>query len=79
MIIAKEGNNMINVEDQIEELKIDKKIIKKLVDNNINYIKDLWILKRKDLKMMSFSDIEIKKITIALQLSGLDLNKKMYD
>ena len=70
---------MINVENQIEELKIDKKIIKKLVDNNINYIKDLWILKRKDLKMMSFSDIEIKKITIALQLSGLDLNKKMYD
>lgn len=70
---------MINIEDKINELKIDKSIIEHLIANNINYIKDLWVLKRKDLKNIGFGDKDINKIIISLQLAGLDLNRKMYD
>lgn len=70
---------MINIEDKINKLKIDKAIIEHLIANNINYIKDLWVLKRKDLKNIGFEDKDINKIIISLQLSGLDLNRKIYD
>ena len=33
----------------------------------------------KKLKEIGFTDSEIKSIIIALQLEGLDLNKKKYD
>lgn len=62
----------------IEELNLDKKIIDILKENNINLIKDIWILKRQDLKQMNLSDSDINQITIKLQLYGLDLNKKIY-
>lgn len=42
-------------------------------------INEIWILNRKDLKELGFSDTEIKSIIIALQLEGLDINKKIYD
>ena len=42
-------------------------------------IRDVWLLKRKDLKEKDFNDNEIKSIIIALELQGLDLNKKIYD
>lgn len=62
----------------IEELNLDKKIIDILKENNINLIKDIWILKRQDLKQINLSDSDINQITIKLQLYGLDLNKKVY-
>lgn len=70
---------MINVEDKISKLNLDSKLQNKLKEKSLNAIKDIWILKRKELKEKEFSDSEIKAIIIALQLEGLDLNKKRYD
>lgn len=66
------------LEKEIEELKLDKKVINILKENNINNIKDVWILKRKDLKQINLTDSDITQISIKLQLYGLDLNKKIY-
>ena len=66
------------LEKNIEELGIETKIIRLLKDNNINIIEDLWKMKRKELRDLKLSDSEITKITIKLQLYGLDLNKKIY-
>lgn len=62
----------------IETLEIDTNIIFKLHQNNIYNVKDLWNLKRKNLKELGLTDSEIKHITIKLQLNSLDLNKKIY-
>lgn len=62
----------------IDNLSLDKKIINKLKTININFIEELWQLKRIDLKNNNFSNDEINKIIISLQLIGLDLNKKKY-
>jgi len=62
----------------IEKLEIDTDIIKKLNKYNIYEIKDLWNLKRKNLKEIGLTDTEIKHITIKLQLNSIDLNKKIY-
>jgi len=62
----------------IESLNIKKNIIDKLKHNNIFSIKELWVLKRKDLKVFDLNDIEINQIIINLQLNGIDLNKKVY-
>lgn len=70
---------MKSVEDKIETLNISSNIINKLKKININYIKEIWKLTRKDLKNIGFNDQEIKQIIISLQLEGLDLNKKIYD
>ena len=70
---------MNSIEDKIETLNLSKNINKLLKANNINYIKELWVLKRKDLKNMNLKDREIKDIIISLQLQGLDLNSKIYD
>ena len=59
----------------IDNLSLDKKIINKLKTININFIEELWQLKRIDLKNNNY---EINKIIISLQLIGLDLNKKKY-
>jgi DNA-directed RNA polymerase alpha subunit len=66
------------LEKSIDELDISKKILDKLRNNNINYIKDVWSSKRKDLKNIKLTDGEINQIIIKLQLHGLDLNKKVY-
>ena len=66
------------LEKNIEELGIDTNLIKILKENSINTIEDLWKLKRKELRDLKLSDSEITKITIKLQLYGLDLNKKIY-
>lgn len=63
----------------IKILDIDNITIKKLEENNINFIKDLWQLKRKDLKELGLNDQEIKQISIKLQLHSIDLNKKIYN
>ena len=70
---------MIDIEVKIENLKLEQKIIKKLKEKNLTTIKDIWVLKRKELKEKEFNDSEIKSIVIALELEGLDLNKKIYD
>ena len=62
----------------IDNLSLDKKIINKLKTININFIEELWQLKRIDLKNNNFNNDEINKIIISLQLIGLDLNKKKY-
>ena len=70
---------MSSVNDNIDKLNLSSKITNKLKENNINIINDLWILKRKQLKELGFTDIEIKSNIISLQLQGIDLNKKIYD
>ena len=70
---------MNSIEDTIETLNLSKNINKILKENNIIYIKDLWILNRKTLKSLGLKDKEIKDVIISLQLQGLDLNKKIYD
>ena len=67
------------IADKIDTLKLSKNINKILKENNIIYIKDLWILNRKKLKEIGLIDKEIKDVIISLQLQGLDLNKKIYD
>ena len=42
------------------------------------YIKDLWINDRISLNNIGFSDAEINKIKIKMQLYGIYLNKKVY-
>ena len=62
----------------ISKLSLSKELINKLKDKELNYIEDVWVLKRIDLKNMGFSNDEINDIIISLQLIGLDLNKKKY-
>lgn len=69
--------NMI-LEKNIEELQLNNKVINKLKENNIQKIRDLWIMKRKELKQLGFSDSEISQIIIKLQLHAIDLNKRVY-
>lgn len=66
------------LEKNIEELQLNNKILNKLKEHNILKIRDLWIMKRKDLKQLGFSDNEISQIIIKLQLHAIDLNKRVY-
>ena len=70
---------MCCLEDNVNKLAISDKLKEKLFSNKIKTIKELWQLKRKELKQLNFNDHEINDIIIALQLEGLDLNKKNYD
>ena len=70
---------MYCLEDNVNKLAISDKLKEKLFSNKIKTIKELWQLKRKELKQLNFNDHEINDIIIALQLEGLDLNKKIYD
>ena len=66
------------LEKNIEELQLNNKIINKLKEKGIRIIKDLWKMKRKELKQLGFSDSEISQIIIKLQLHAIDLNKRVY-
>ncbi len=68
----------ILLEKNIEELQLDESILKKLKDNNIIKIKDLWKMKRKELKQLGFNDNEVGHIVVKLQLHAIDLNKRVY-
>ena len=70
---------MTKLENSIDTLNLSSNLVNKLKEQNINLIKDVWVFTRKKLKELGFSDLEVKSITIALQLEGLDLNKKKYD
>lgn len=67
-----------HLEKDISVLELSSSIEKFLRANEINYIKDIWILKRKDLKNLGLKDSDINTIVVKLQLFGLDLNKKVY-
>jgi len=67
----------INNKD-VNNLSLSKELINKLKDKELNYIEDVWVLKRINLKNLGFTNDEIKEIVISLQLIGLDLNKKKY-
>lgn len=69
----------MKLEKTIEEMNLSSKLVEKMHENNFNIIKDIWVTNRKKLKELGFTDSEIKSIIIALQLEGLDLNKKKYD
>ena len=62
----------------VSSLSLSKELINKLKDKELNYIEDVWVLKRNNLKTLGFTNDEIKEIIISLQLIGLDLNKKKY-
>ena len=66
------------LEKNIEELQLNSKILNKLKEKNIMIIKDLWKMKRKELKQLGFSDNEISQIIIKLQLHAIDLNRRVY-
>ena len=68
----------VNLKKDIKILDLDREGLAILKDNNINLIEDLWLLTKKDLKILGISDKDIKYISIKLQLLGLDLNKKIY-
>lgn len=69
----------MKLEKTIDTLNLSSNLVNKLKEQNINIVKDVWVYTRKKLKEIGFTDSEIKSITIALQLEGLDLNKKKYD
>ena len=66
------------LDQAIEELDLNDKVLTTLKENNIIKVEDLWILKRQNLKSFGLKDSDITQITIKLQLYGLDLNKKIY-
>lgn len=66
------------LDKKIDILELDKNIINFLINNGINNISDLYVLNRKKLKEFGLSDSNINKISIKLQLLGLDLNGKKY-
>ena len=70
---------MMKLERTIDTMNLSSKLVQKLQENNFNTIEDIWLTNRKNLKSIGFTDSEIKSIIIALQLEGLDLNKKKYD
>lgn len=63
---------------ELTTLELDNKLLKKLKNNNINSIEELWSLSRKSLKNLNFNYNEINEISIKLQLKGLDFNRKKY-
>ena len=66
------GRKYIKKFDYIKDIPILSK------EKELNYIEDVWKLKRINLKNLGFNNDEIKEIVISLQLIGLDLNKKKY-
>ncbi len=66
------------LEKNIEELQLNSKVLNKLKEHNIVIIKDLWKMKRKELKQLGLTDSEISQIIIKLQLNAIDLNKRVY-
>jgi len=65
--------------EKIYILNLNSKIEKKLISNNIIYVKDLWILTRKDLRNLNFSGKEVRELVIKMELNGIGLSKKTYN
>ena len=62
----------------IKCLDVDNNVISILNNNDIHKVKDLWKLKRQDLKNINLSDKEINYIRIKLQLNSIDFVEKIY-
>lgn len=62
----------------VSTLKISPDILEKMVQNKIETIEDLWKKSRKELKQLGFTDGEIHKIVICLELYGIDLGKRIW-
>lgn len=58
------------------DLNLPKTILDKLKANNIDSVQKIWVMSRKELKLLDFSYEEINIIAIKLQLKGMDLNKR---
>ena len=67
-----------SLNSSLPSLEIDPMIIEKLKKHQVLLVKDLWNLKRKNLKEFGLTDDEIRHVTIKLQLHSIDLNKKIY-
>lgn len=66
------------MKEKVSTLRLDSEIIQKMETNEILTIEDLWTLNRKDLKQLKFTDTEINKIVICLELHGIDLGKRIW-
>lgn len=71
-------NNM-NLNENIDVLDLNTKILDKLKKVQIDKIESLWKCKKEYLKEIGFTDNEISQIKIKLQLFGIDLNKRVYN
>lgn len=69
---------MVNLDKRIDILDLNKNVKEVLKSNNINTIKELWILNKNDLKDIGLSSTDINHIKVKLELIGIDLNKKVY-
>lgn len=58
------------------DLNLPKTILNKLKANNIDSVQKIWVMSRKELRLLDFSYEEINIIAIKLQLKGMDLNKR---
>lgn len=71
--------NDIYLNKDITCLVNDEQTINILKSNEKSKIRDVWMLKRQDLKKMGLTDTKINDIIIKLQLNGLDINSKVYN
>lgn len=62
----------------VSELKLDKKTVQKLEAQELKTVNDLWHVNRKELKRAGFTDSEIHQIIIQLELYGLDLGHRVW-
>ena len=66
------------IDENIEVLNLDFKLLKVLKNNDINIVSNLWEMSREDLKTINLSQEDIREIRVKLQLHGLDINRKIY-
>ena len=63
------------LEKSINELKLDKKIKKMLIEKEVDTIIKLCNCSRLDLTELGFVNTQINDVIVSLQLIGLDLKK----
>lgn len=70
--------NLEILNKNIELLNLDRSILNKLNSIDIFKVEDLWKCSSNYLKNNEFTYNDINEVRIKLQLSGIDLNKKVY-
>ena len=70
--------NYIDINMNIDKLNFLSNTTKLLKANNIDTINKLAKIRKKNLKDMGFTNLQIKEMEVKLQLNGLDLNKNRY-
>lgn len=63
-------------ENSIDSLGLSRKTYDKLKENNINDVKKLCQIKKKDLKNLGFLQKEVLEIEIKVQLKGFNLKNR---